>query len=46
MKPIFVVLATLALVCPTLIAAEPALPPIPTVLEPLKAKLSNGWYAY
>ena len=29
-----------------LIAAEPALPPIPAVLEPLQAKISNGWYSY
>lgn len=29
-----------------LIAAEPALPPIPAVLEPLQAKVSNGWYSY
>jgi len=29
-----------------LIAAQPALPPIPAVLEPLEAKVSNGWYGY
>ncbi len=37
----------IALSCSTLlIAAEPALPPIPAVLEPLQAKVSNGWYSY
>src|SRR5665213_487906 len=46
MKPICVVLVTFALVHSTLIAAEPALPTIPAVLEPLKAKVSNGWYLY
>ncbi|HEV7404292.1 MAG TPA: hypothetical protein VGO11_15225 [Chthoniobacteraceae bacterium] len=39
--------ATIALSCSTLLtAAEPALPPIPAVLEPLQAKVANGWYAY
>ena len=28
------------------IASEPALPPIPAVLEPLNAKLTNGWYGF
>lgn len=38
---------TIALSSSTLlIAAEPALPPIPTVLEPLQAKVANGWYSY
>jgi hypothetical protein len=46
MKRIYIVLATLALACSTLIAAEPALPAVPDVLAPLKAKVSNGWYSF
>ena len=38
MKPICVVFATLALVCLTLVAAEPALPPIPAALVPYFGK--------
>ncbi len=38
---------TLALSRPTpVVAAEPALPPIPAALEALNAKVANGWYAY
>ena len=29
-----------------LFAAEPALPPVPAALEPLQAKVTNGWYSY
>lgn len=45
MKQIQRVFAILALACSTLIAAEPALPDIPTVLVPLKAKILKGRYS-
>jgi hypothetical protein len=46
MKPISTLVLAFVLACSALVAAEPALPPIPAVLEPLKAKVTNGWYSY
>jgi hypothetical protein len=46
MKPTVAVMGALVLVCSTLGAAEPALPPVPEALVPLKAKIQNGHYGF
>ena len=45
MRPVYFLMTFFVLVSSTLLAAEPALPAVPAVLEPLKAKIDKGWDA-
>ena len=43
MRPVTILISLFVLASSILLAAEPALPAVPAVLEPLKAKINKGW---